>query len=148
MSHLKGLKFASAIPSTASSDPVTRARDKVVVALIEQKHMAEAKIAGQTFAPTHTVRRKNAEGQSVDVETLKRVRQGWFSDGSGKIFFAVRYAGKTIEFAKDRNAVEVGELPALPSIIDMLVAAVRAGELDEQLGKAAAERGKLIRKIK
>lgn len=60
--------------------------------------------------PTHVVCRKNAEGQRVDVETLKRVRQGRFNDASGKLFFAVRYAGKSIEFAKDNNAVEVNEL--------------------------------------
>jgi hypothetical protein len=114
--------------------------------LAEQKQMAEAKIGGQVFAPTHMVRRKNAEGQRVDVETLKRVRQSWFSDGSGKVFFAIRYAGKPIEFAKDKNAVEAGELSALPKIIDTLIEAVRGGELDAQLTEAAAERGKLLRK--
>lgn len=146
MSHLKALKFAAAVPSAQSNDPVKRARDKVIAALTEQKQMAEAKLAGQVFAPTHVVRRKNEAGQRVEIETLKRVRQGWFNDASGKLFFAVRYAGKSIEFAKDKNAVEVGELSGLPAVIDTLVEAVRAGELDEQLTRAAAERGKLLRK--
>lgn len=146
MSHLKGLKFAAVVPSAPSNDPVKRARDKVIAALAEQKQMAEAKIAGQAFALTHVVRRKNEEGQRVDVETLKRVRQSWFNDASGKLFFAVRYAGKAIEFTKDRNAVEIGELSTLPRVIDTLIEAIRAGELDEQLTSAAAERGKLLRK--
>lgn len=146
MSLLKALKLANAVPVRATVDPVQRAREKMIATLAEQKQMAEAKIAGQNFAPTHMVRRKNAEGQRIEVEALKRVRQGWFTDGGGKVFFAVRYAGKSIEFAKDKNAIEAGELSALPKIIDTLIAAVRAGELDAQLTAAAAERGKLLRK--
>jgi hypothetical protein len=66
--------------------------------------------------------------------------------GLAKVFFGLRYAGKVIEFAKDKNAVEVGELGALPSVIDTLVEAIRAGELDAQLTAAAAARGQLLRK--
>lgn len=146
MSHLKALKLTSAAPVRATIDPVQRAREKMIATLAEQKQMAEAKIAGQAFAPTHMVRRKNAEGQRVEIETLKRVRQGWFADGNGKVFFAIRYAGQPIEFAKDKNAIEVGELAKLPAVIDTLIEAVRAGELDVQLTAAAAERGKLLRK--
>jgi hypothetical protein len=148
MSHLKSLKLASATPVRATVDPVQRSREKMIAALSEQKQMAEAKIAGQAFVPTHIVRRKNAEGQRVEVETAKRVRQGWFTDAAGKVFFSARYAGKSIEFAKDKNAIEVGELAALPAIIDTLAEAVRAGELDTQLTAAAAERGKMLRKAK
>lgn len=146
MSHLKALKLTSAVAVRAAADPVQRAREKMIATLAEQKQMAETKIAGQVFAPTHIVRRKNAEGQRVEVETLKRVRQGWFTDASGNVFFAIRYAGKPIEFAKDKNAIEAGELAALPSVIDTLIEALRAGELDAQLNAAAAERGKLLRK--
>lgn len=146
MSHLKTLKLTSAVPVRAAIDPVQRSREKMIAALAEQKQMAEAKIAGQAFTPTHIVRRKNTEGVRVEVEAPKRVRQGWFTDGNGKVFFALRYAGKVIEFAKDKNAIEAGELSALPKIIDTLVEAVRAGELDAQLITAAAERGKMLRK--
>lgn len=146
MSHLKALKLASAVPVRAAADPVQRAREKMIATLAEQKQMVEAKIAGQAFTPTHMVRRKNAEGQRVEVEAPKRVRQGWFTDGNGRVFFAIRYAGKPIEFAKDKNAIEAGELAALPKIIDTLIEAVRAGELDAQLTAAAVERGKMLRK--
>ncbi|AOF91784.1 DUF6641 family protein [Sinorhizobium sp. RAC02] len=148
MSHLKALKLTSAVPVRAVVDPVQRAREKMVAALSEQKQMAEAKIAGQAFTPTHIVRKKNVEGVRVEVETLKRVRQGWFTDGNGKVFFAIRYAGKAIDFAKDKNAIEAGELSALPKVIETLVEAVRAGELDAQLADAAAERGQMLRKPK
>lgn len=115
-------------------------------ALVEQKAMAEAKIAGQHFAPTHMVWRKGTDGQRVQVETPKRLRAGWFTDASGQFFFGLRYAGKSIEFAKDKNAVTVGEFANLPGIIDKLVEAVRAGELDDQFAQASAERGQMLRK--
>lgn len=146
MSILKTLKLASAQPVSASNDPVERARNKIIAALAEQKAMAEAKLAGQNYAPTHMVWRKNAEGQRVQVETPKRLRKGWFVDASGQTFFSLRYAAKPIEFASDKNAIAVGELSALPAIIDTLTEAVRAGELDAQLAAAAAERGHMLRR--
>ncbi|HEV7435058.1 MAG TPA: DUF6641 family protein [Pseudorhizobium sp.] len=146
MSHLKALKLTTAVPVRATVDPVQRAREKMVATLAEQKQMAESKMAGKAFAPTHIVRRKNVDGERVEVETLKRVRQGWFTDGSGKVYFSIRYAGKPIEYAKDKNAIEVGELASLPAVIDTLVEAVRAGELDAQLIAAATERGQLLRR--
>ena len=146
MSILKTLKLTTAQPVRASNDPVERARNKVIGALAEQRLMAEAKIAGQHYAPTHTVWRKNPEGQCEQVETPKRLRAGWFVDASGQTYFSLRYAGKPIEFAKDKNAIAVGELSALPAILDILTEAVRTGELDTQLAAAAAERGLMLRK--
>ncbi|MCM5553363.1 hypothetical protein M4J39_09235 [Pleomorphomonas sp. NRKKF1] len=146
MSILKSLKLTNAKPVRTSDNPVERARDKVISALAEQKAMAEAKIAGQHFAPTHKVWRKDADGQRVQVEAPKRLRAGWFTDASGQFFFGLRYAGKTIEFAKDKNAVTVGEFASLPGIIDKLIEAVRAGELDDQFAQASAERGQMLRK--
>lgn len=146
MSILKSLKLTTAQPVRTSNDPVERARNKVIAALIEQKAMAEAKIAGQHYAPSHVVWRKTEDGVRVAVETPKRLRPGFFTDASGQIFFALRYAGKPIEFAKDKNAIAVGELSALPATLDTLTEAVRAGELDTQLAAAAAERGLMLRK--
>jgi hypothetical protein len=148
MSVLKSLKLANAVPVRATNDPIQRTRDKVVTALAEQKAMAEAKIAGEHYAPTQTVWRKNEAGERGQVEKLKRLRPGWFADAAGKIFFALRYAGKPIEFAKDKNAVDVGDLGSLPAVIDQLTAAVRAGELDAQLAAAANARGEQLRKAK
>ncbi|MHA6298559.1 DUF6641 family protein [Devosia sp. CAU 1758] len=147
MSILKTLKLTTAQPVRTSNDPVERARNKVIAALAEQKAMAEAKLAGQHYAPTHMVWRKNEDGQRVQVSKPRKLSPGWFMDASGQSFFGLRYAGKPIEFAKDKNAIAVGELSALPAILDTLTEAVRAGELDTQLAAAAAERGHMLRKV-
>ncbi|MCB8837031.1 DUF6641 family protein [Aurantimonas sp. VKM B-3413] len=146
MAYLKALKLAQAEPDRAQTDPVKRARDKVVEALAEQKRAAEAKMAGQDYAPTHRVWRKNEAGERVQVEMRKRFRSGWFENAAGQTFFSLRYAGKTIELAKDKNAIEVADFTKLPGIIDTLISAVQAGELDEQLTAAAEARGQMLRK--
>ena len=117
MSILKNLTLTTAQPVRANADPVQRARQKVIAALAEQKAMAETKIAGQHYAPTHMVWRKNEAGERVQVSTPKRRRAGGVTDGSGQTFFSLRYAGKPIEFAKGKNAIAVGELSALPAIL-------------------------------
>jgi hypothetical protein len=146
MSHLKALKLTAAQPAHVQADPVERAREKVIGSLTEQKAMAEAKIAGQHYAPTHMVWRKNEAGERMQVEAPKRIRTGWFKDAAGNMFFSLRYAGKAVEFAKGKNAIEVGEFEKVPAIIDELVAAVRAGELDAQLAAVANERSKQLRR--
>lgn len=55
MSILKNLTLTTAQPIRANADPVERARQKVIAALAEQKAMVEAKLAGQHYAPKHTV---------------------------------------------------------------------------------------------
>ena len=45
----------------------------------------------------------------------------------------VKIGSKRIEFEKGKAAIAVGSLEKLPGVIDALIKAVRAGELDEQL---------------
>lgn len=146
MSHLKNLKLAAATPVRVNADPAQLMREKVIAALEEQKTMAEAKIAGRSYTPTHMVWQKDDAGQRVQVEKSRRVRQGWFEDADAKTFFALRYVGKSIEFAKGKNAIEVPGLDKLPGIIDQLIAATKAGELDAQLAAASDERSQQLRR--
>jgi len=45
----------------------------------------------------------------------------------------IKVGSKRIEFEKGKAAIAVGTLEKLPGVIDALIKAVRAGELDEQL---------------
>ena len=75
------------------------------------------------------------------------VRRGWFEDGAGMVHFAIRYGSKPLPLDKaGSTSVEVGELNALPGVIDALLAAVRAGELDAQLAAAAQERSRAFKR--
>jgi hypothetical protein len=62
---------------------------------------------------------------------------------SARAFAPLTDSPKALAFDNAGNvSIEVGKLDALPGIIDTLVEAVHAGELDAQLAAASSERRK------
>jgi hypothetical protein len=53
----------------------------------------------------------------------------------GSYVFFVRSGSKPIEFEKGKNAIAVSSLDKIPLVIDILITAVRNGELDDQLAQ-------------
>lgn len=51
----------------------------------------------------------------------------------------VRYGRRLVEFGKGLNAIQVTDASALPAVINKLISAVEAGELDAQLTAIAAD---------
>ena len=141
MNHLKSLSF-TAVPKGERADPVLIRREKLIARLEDQKTLAK----DPTFAPTITRSVKNAEGVKEKVQLKKPLRPNWRTDGKGAIVLTVRYGFKTIEFEKGKAGITVASKEKLIGVIDTLIAAVRAGELDgilEQQGVArAVPRGK------
>jgi len=66
------------------------------------------------------------------------VRPWWRTDESGQVVFSVRIGWKPLEFEKGKAGVVAGTMEKLPGIIDTLIGAVRAGELDPMLEQATA----------
>jgi len=139
MSILKSLKLTAATPANPGKSE-HGFRTKLLNYLAEQRALAEAEIAGTPFQATKKVTRTNEAGEKVRVDAPRHVRKGWFTDATGKMFFQLRYGSKPLEFAKGMNAVEVAERNALPGVIGSIIEAVNAGELDQQLTAAIAER--------
>ena len=136
MNHLKSLSF-TAVPKGERADPVLIRREKLIARLEDQKTLAK----DPTFAPTFTRSVKNAEGVKEKVQVKKPLRPNWRTDSKGAIVLTVRYGFKTIEFEKGKAGISVPSKEKLAAVIDTLIAAVRAGELDtvlEQQGKARA----------
>jgi hypothetical protein len=147
MSVLKTLKLGKAAPVSAPADAKGRARAKVVAHLEQQRGLLVASIEGKAFEATRPVYKTNATGERVRVMQPVHVRRGWFEDTTGLVHFSIRYGAKPLPLDKAGNSsVEVGKLEALPGVIDTLLAAVRAGELDLQLGVAAQERSKAFKR--
>ncbi|MXQ11725.1 hypothetical protein [Microvirga makkahensis] len=142
MSVLKALKLSDAKPTAQAKTPVERGRERLIENLALQRKLAESTIAGTVFEPPkHFVMRTNGEGVRVRVEVPRRIRKGWFEDGNRTTHCVMHYGGRAVEIAKGKSAIEVGPLANLPALIDSLIEAVRAGELDAALSNAAAERG-------
>src|SRR5271168_1110116 len=71
------------------------------------------------------------------VEKQQRVLPWWRLLANGSYAFFVRPGVKPIEFEKGKTAIAVASLDKLPSVIDTLIHAVRAGELDAQLEQSS-----------
>jgi hypothetical protein len=147
MSVLKTLKLGKAAPTAAPADAKGRARAKVVAHLEQQKQLLAAHLEGKALDATRPVYRTNDAGERVRVMQPVHVRRDWFEDAAGTVHFMVRYGAKPLPLDKTGStSVEVGMLDALPGVIDALIGAVKAGELDAQLGTAAQERSKVFKR--
>jgi hypothetical protein len=139
MSVLKKLKLSGAVPMHFT-DAKQTARAKLVRYLNEQKALVQAELEGRAYAATKVVVRTGENGQRVRSEAPRHVRRGWFRDASGVLFFQARYGTRPLSLGNGMTALEVGSLEGLPPVIDALVEATNAGELDEALVIAATER--------
>ena len=133
MPVLKSLSF-TAMPKSAN-DPVHIRRAKFIAKLEEQKLLV------QDPAYIRTVQRMaDVDGQKQPVVLKQRVRPWWKVDPSGQIIMSIKFGAKPIEFEKGKAGIAVPSKDKLPAVIDTLIAAVRAGELDDLFTQASKSR--------
>lgn len=139
MTALAGLKLVAAQKPTHIT-PIELRRNKLAKRLWEQAELARAQQAGTTFAPTRLRSLvQNDTGIRRQVEVAKRVKQWWFTAENGKLALSVRYGTRLLELGKGKWAVEVGGEKDLVPVLEMLKAAVLAGELDTQIEAASVK---------
>ena len=73
------------------------------------------------------------------MEAVKRVKEWFWINDTGKLNLAVRYGSKVLELAKGKNAVELASGEELIAALHSLKAAVLAGELDAQIEAASGQ---------
>ena len=130
MPVLKSLSFTTLPKST--NDPVQQRRAKFVARLEEQKLLLQD--------PNHvrTVQRwTKVNGERQATTKQQAVRPWWKVDASGAVMMSVKFVAKPIEFEKGKAGIAIPSKDKLPTVIDTLIAAVRAGELDELFSLAA-----------
>ena len=128
MSALRSLTFTT-IPKIGANPTLDR-RTNIIARLEEQKLLLKVPCY------TRTVRTwVKKDGQFMPVDKLQRVLPWWRLNANGSYVFFIRSGSKPIEFEKGKNAIVVPSLDKVPLIIDILIAAVRNGELDEQLAQ-------------
>lgn len=133
MTALKSLNFTAL--QKPSTNPTLDRRARVIARLEEQKLLlsdANYKRSVRSWA-------KSEAGEKTLIETKQRVLPWWTAQPNGTYVFFIRSGWKPIEFEKGKAAIAVPSLEKLPSVIDTLIAAVRNGELDEQLAQASKE---------
>jgi uncharacterized protein DUF6641 len=128
MSALRSLTLTT-IPKIGANPTLDR-RTNIIARLEDQKLLL------RDPSYTRTVRTwVKKDGQFMPVDKLQRVLPWWRLNANGSYVFFIRSGSKPIEFEKGKNAIVVPSLDKVPLIIDILIAAVRNGELDEQLAQ-------------
>jgi hypothetical protein len=126
MSALRSLTFTT-LPKIGAS-PTRERRTKMIAQLEEQKLLLNDP---KYIRTVRTWMKK--DGQLAPVDKQQRVLPWWRMNVDGSYVFFVRSGGKPIEFEKSKNAIAVPSFDKIPLIIDILITAVRNGELDPQL---------------
>jgi hypothetical protein len=78
------------------------------------------------------------DGLKAVVEVQQRVRPWWRTDEKGQVVLFVRIGWMLLEFDNGKTGVLAGSTERLPAVIDTVIEAVRAGELDPALAQARA----------
>ena len=128
MSALRSLTFTT-VPKIGANPALDR-RTNIIARLEEQKLL----LNDPNY--TRTVRTwVKKDGQLMPVDKPQRILPWWRVNADGSYVFFVRSGSKSIEFEKGKNAIAVPALDKVPLVIDILITAVRSGELDEQLAQ-------------
>ena len=137
MSTLSALKL-TAVKKPTNLPAVQQRRNKLIRRLGEQMDLAKAQQGGIQFkSPKTRTYVDKATGVRTQVEVNKRVKAWWFTADNGKLALCVRYGTKVLELAKGKYAVEVAAEKDLVTTLDVIKAAVLAGELDAAIDAAA-----------
>ncbi|MDJ0897116.1 MAG: hypothetical protein QNJ92_18365 [Alphaproteobacteria bacterium] len=114
-------------PSRQSGDRIDHLRKKLIANLEEQITLVRKVLNGEE--PTIDRRRGNS------VRTV-RPRLWWHKDPDGHIATYTLYNQVALPLSGNRRTIEVGPLDRLPSVLETVIAAVKAGELDQSLEAA------------
>jgi hypothetical protein len=102
--------------------------------------MADAILKGEHFTKTRQKWMTDEVGNKTLVTRAKRMKAWWTQDPIGAVTLVIRYGNKPFEIEKGKAAVEVGAKEKLPEVLQTLIEATRAGELDELLAAGAKTR--------
>ena len=136
MKNLKSLNF-SPLPRSQLNNPVIVRRGKLIRRLEEQK----AALQDPLYMAVEQRWEKTPEGRKELVERKRKVRRWWQEDVTGNVYLTIRYGQKMIEFEKGKAAIAVPNKDGLNGVFDVLISAVRGGELDEALTTMSKARG-------
>ena len=138
MSSLESLKF-SAIPKQVSADPIMMRRAKLIARLVEQKHL----LNDPNFVAIEQRWEKSPQGKQL-VERKRSVRRWWREDAVGNVYLKLKYGQKQLEIEKGKSAILIENMDDIDGILNLLITATKAGELDQVL--ATMSKARPIRK--
>jgi len=139
MAHPKSLTFTTLPPIEVN--PVIDRRTRMIARLEEQKLLL--KDPGYMRSVKVWIEK---DGKRQLVERLQRILPWWHIAPNGSVALFIRVGQSPVEFEKGKAAISVSSMEKMAGVIDTLIAAVRSGELDQQL--AQASRAATVKKTK
>ena len=138
MSIVANLKLITTVKSSTVS-PVLLRRSKLLAKVQEQLDLCEAKRNQQPYAPKRLKIIINKEtGERTTIETIKRVKEWFWTTENNKINLAIKYGSKTLQLnKKGANAIEITNGTELIGILHKLKDAVIAGEFDDAISEVS-----------
>ena len=132
MTVLDALSFVAFNP-LQNNNPIAVRRRKLIAKIDEQIQLA----ANNDYTPTQHKWVTDDDGSQRKVEVAKRVKRWWTASVDGKINLVVRYGSKPLEFAKGKNAIELGSESEVADVLAKVREAAELGELDALIEKQA-----------
>jgi hypothetical protein len=137
MTSFSKLKLVSS-KKERNVSPIIARRNKLAGKIDEQLLFATAQRDGEIYAPKRLKNVIDKEtGERKTVESVKRVKEWYWTNSTGKIHLSVRYGSKTLELAKGKNAIELNTGDELLTTLATIKEAVIAGELDDAISQAS-----------
>jgi hypothetical protein len=124
------------VAKAVARDPHILRRDKLVAALEQQLLVLASALEGRDHITERSKWMTNSEGARVLVKTQRRVKP-WFFEQDGGWYVQCRYGARVIAVDGKNNAVFAKSLKEVGPIIDVFIAATKAGELDSVIATAA-----------
>lgn len=125
-----------AVTRQLALSPKEARRKKLLAGINEQMEVAEAALRGEQYAVTTPRWTQNDSGERIRVQRQKVVRS-WFFERDGGVYIQCKYGSKILPLSKDGNAIFVKQISDVKPVLEVLRAAVTAGELDEKIELAA-----------
>ena len=127
--------------SSMVETPETRARTKLLDALEVQIKAAEAEQRGEIYTvPKTNYVTDTTTGVRSKREVQVPVKPWWWKDMAGSTFIQLKYGTKKLEIAPGKFSIEAGSGEKLTTTLNIVMEAVRGGELDDALMNARGGR--------
>lgn len=127
-------------PEIPAITPLQTKQNKLIARLEEQKSIVTCHLENESYVAYKDVWVTDEEsGEKRKIKQPKKVR-AWFYQVDGVYYFEIRYGNKALELQKGKPAIQIGKAENLSSTIDIIIDAVKHGELDIQLNQVTGPR--------
>lgn len=139
MSILKSLKLAE--EEKGQADPFRSAKTRLIQNLETQLKCAEALVSGEVYMETR-IETVEENGTKVRKSVKHPIRHWYWRDSEGNVRFCIKVLNKRIELENNKTDIIVGKDENLTKTVKSLLDAANAGDFDEHLKHAVAQRKK------